>query len=466
MRKPDGTLLTGQDPVQEPRDDARPDTADAGRPTSGGFGALPLDAGQERILSALLRISLHIEDSPDQVGALDELCRTIATMVGAQRCGLFMLAEDETTMTLRAAHNIPRRSLAAIPPASLDPHGEELLARIVFRDEVFRCTRYDPRERDICHIVVEAIGALDAMASAWKAGGRRLGLVAVFDSGRPEGFSDQDAWVLRVAGLGAGLVWQHQRAERELRELKDREAESLRNEAHRMAELERVKTNFLNMASHELRGPIGVVRGYLSMIRDGDFGELGQRLRPPLDMMSAKIDQIWRLVEQMVEATRQEESRLPLRKERLDLRAPITTAVEEMRPLALAAHELVLSLPEEAVPVDGDRARLADIVASLLDNAIKYSPQGGEIHCRLRMVADRALLSVTDQGLGIEPEQIPEVFQRFSRIVTPENSHIPGSGLGLHHARELVSLHGGELTASSAVGQGSTFSVSLPLSES
>jgi signal transduction histidine kinase len=424
----------------------------------------PASRAQERALAALQSISQHVAAATDVPDCLGRLSKTVARLVGAERCVFFLLDPGGRSISPQTeAFRVPAHLLRALPRIPCDPALRDRGGRVVYGEELFRSSPRHRGEHDHCHRLVQALGAHDAMGVAWKAGQRRLGALAVFDSPSPAGFSDEDAWVLRVASLGAGLVWQHKQAERELRGLKDRETEQLRSEARRMAELERVKTDFLNMASHELRGPVGVVRGYLSMVRDGDFGRIGDQLRAPMDMVTAKVDQIWRLVEQMVEAARREESRLPLRRERLDLRRVVATATEEMRPLAEAGHTLAVRLPDEPVPVMGDSGRLADVVAALLDNAIKYSPNGGAILCELEMLNGHGVLRVHDQGVGIAPGDLAKVFTRFGRIVTPENSHIPGTGLGLHRTLELVHMHQGEVSVDSLPGKGSTFRVRLPL---
>jgi two-component system sensor histidine kinase BaeS len=118
------------------------------------------------------------------------------------------------------------------------------------------------------------------------------------------------------------------------------------------------------------------------------------------------------------------------------------------------------------VVVNADEARLETAVKNLLDNALKYSPNGGEVECSVAVEGARAVVSVRDQGLGIAADDMSRLFTRFGRIVTAENSHIPGTGLGLYLARELVRMQGGDITATSASGEGSVFTLWLPLPES
>ena len=113
--------------------------------------------------------------------------------------------------------------------------------------------------------------------------------------------------------------------------------------------------------------------------------------------------------------------------------------------------------------VDVDAGRVVTILRNLLDNALKFSPKGGEIRCSVSVSAGTARVHVVDHGLGIPPEQIHRLFTRFSRLVTPDNSHISGTGLGLYLSRELARLHGGDIRVTSKLGDGTRFVLSLPL---
>ena len=233
----------------------------------------------------------------------------------------------------------------------------------------------------------------------------------------------------------------------------------------RIAAIERTKTEFLNLASHELRGPITVIRGYLSMLDRGSLGEIPQEARRALPVLTAKADEMNALVEQMIEAARLEEGRLELTTRRADLREVARQAVEMAEPFNDEKHALVFEGPDIEVPVLIDVERISTVVGNLLTNAIKYSPAGGDVTCSVSLEDHKALVAVKDHGVGIPPDRFDRLFTRFGRIVTPETSHIPGTGLGLYLSRELARLHGGDLTASSVLGKGSTFTLAVPLME-
>lgn len=230
----------------------------------------------------------------------------------------------------------------------------------------------------------------------------------------------------------------------------------------RLAGLERSKSQFLNLASHELRTPLSIIRGYLSIIEQGSLGALNASGRKAVGVVMAKALEMNFLIEQMLEAARLEEGRLNLKVEVVDLCDLASAAIDTITPLADPHHPLTLECGRDQVHALADRTRVATILTNLLDNAIKYSPGGGEIQCKVWEHDSTAFVSVQDRGLGIAPEDQPKLFNRFSRVITPENQHIAGTGLGLYLSRELARQLGGDLVLESTPGNGSTFTLSLP----
>ncbi len=233
----------------------------------------------------------------------------------------------------------------------------------------------------------------------------------------------------------------------------------------RLAAIEENKTQFLNLASHELRGPLTVVRGYVSMLEGGLLGDLNDRGRRAVPVISAKVLEMNALIEQMIEAARLEEGALMLRPEPADLRSVVSAAVDAARPLVEDKHQIQFKCPERPVQVRVDGERIKTIVSNLVGNAVKYSPAGGPVEIELASRGGIARVSVRDHGLGIAKEDMPILFTRFGRVATPETDHLPGTGLGLYLGRQLARLHGGEITVESDPGRGSIFTLHLPVSE-
>jgi signal transduction histidine kinase len=290
-----------------------------------------------------------------------------------------------------------------------------------------------------------------------------------FAAGGREREGSQPIWNIDAYPVFSGarishlLVLAEQTHEKlEIRQRLQFEANRLRQKADQLADLEKAKSEFLRLASHELRGPAAMLSGYLSMIEDGSMGPIPGRLATVLPLLKGKAAQINMLASEMVEAARLEDRRLQLKRKRIDVREVVRRSLEIARAAATPQHHLHFEdqLGQE-VWVLGDLMRLDIIIANLLDNAVKYSPGGGEITVQLTRAGGMALLAVRDTGIGIAAEDMQRLFVRFSRLAPL--SDVPGTGLGLYLARELARLHGGDIMAVSKAGEGSEFTLSLPL---
>ena len=233
----------------------------------------------------------------------------------------------------------------------------------------------------------------------------------------------------------------------------------------RLAELEEVKSRFLNLMAHEFRGPLAVVRGYASMLAEGTFGpQDAADLRTAMPVMTQKLDEMNVLVDQMLETARLESGQRPLDNERLHMNEVVRQAVVAVGPRA-RQHRIVATDSTSGDSVIGDRSRLVTIVSSLLDNACKFSPEGNEVRVSIACTDGEVTISVEDDGFGIATNDLDILFTQFGRIVTPENCHISGSGLGLHFSQQLARLHGGRITVRSVEGSGTAFVLHLPADE-
>ena len=255
------------------------------------------------------------------------------------------------------------------------------------------------------------------------------------------------------------------RAELERVERERKEADLLRAHAARLAELERTKTEFLNLASHELRGPLAVARGFLSLLLDGSITP-GEFLRHA-PVVEGRLSQIEWLVQKMLETARLEHDRFVVSLKDFDIVAVVREQIDAVKPLLSGAHHLTVDmLPAEDLIVEGDRDRIGIAIVNLLDNAVKYSPEGGTIHVIVAAAAGRAFVSVSDQGIGIDTHDLPKLFGRFTRLHGDELTNIGGTGLGLYLAREIARRHGGDIIVESERGVGSRFTLSLALQPS
>jgi len=234
----------------------------------------------------------------------------------------------------------------------------------------------------------------------------------------------------------------------------------------RLLDLERSKSAFLNLVAHELRSPLTVLRGYLSMFRDAKPGrrrELEERSLPALE---AKTIEMSRLVDQMVEVARLEEGSLRLRADRVDLSTVADQAVDLARALEEPpGHRIVFEPFPGELNVVGDPERVQMILSNLLSNAIKYSPPGTEVTVILDKTAELGRVAINDQGVGIPLTEQIRLFTRFMRVERPDRDHVPGTGLGLYLSRELARRMGGDVVLQWAGSGGSSFALLMPLAE-
>ena len=244
-----------------------------------------------------------------------------------------------------------------------------------------------------------------------------------------------------------------------LREVVEHE---LDERAHQLQAAHQAKSDFMRLVAHELRAPMAVVRGYVSLISDGSLGQMPNSLMDILPLMGVRLAEMDRLANQMLEVARFEDGRMLLEMRRLDLRGIVSDAIQSVTFMAGPDHEFRVVLPSWEVPVVGDQARLLMILTNLLSNALKYSPAGGAVECTTIISGSRSRVSVRDEGIGIAKEDHPRLFRLFGRLQGEEVAGIGGTGLGLYISRVLAQRHGGDITVESEVGQGSQFTLDLP----
>ncbi|MDK6078897.1 PAS domain-containing protein [Massilia varians] len=241
--------------------------------------------------------------------------------------------------------------------------------------------------------------------------------------------------------------------------------ETLRKLARDLEEADRRKTEFLATLAHELRNPLAPIRSGLSVMRlKGDNAASVTRVR---QMMERQVSHMVHLIDDLLDVARISGGKLELKKERADLRGVLSSAVETSLPLIeTGRHELSVDVPAHAVPVEADVTRIAQVVANLLNNAAKYTPNGGRIGLSLRIEGSEALIAVSDNGIGIPQDELFSVFEMFSQVGHHLERAQGGLGIGLSLVRRLVDMHGGSVAAASGGPHaGSTFTVRLPLAD-
>jgi PAS domain S-box-containing protein len=215
--------------------------------------------------------------------------------------------------------------------------------------------------------------------------------------------------------------------------------------------------------SHELRTPLHSIEGFTQLMLEGEATgpETQKKFLTIIDKQSARLR---KLIDNLLDVSRLESGRFSIQKQRLSIKKTIYEAIEGLRSLAsekgMAINE---DIPAELPEVEGDEERLTQVIVNLISNAIKFSPDGTGVTVKAEANDAELLAHVTDHGIGIPEQAMPHLFERFYRA--KDSASIGGTGLGLYISKEIVEAHGGRMWAESKVGEGSTFSFSLPLNQ-
>jgi signal transduction histidine kinase len=256
-----------------------------------------------------------------------------------------------------------------------------------------------------------------------------------------------------------------ERLERANRQLEESNREL--NEANaKLRELSELKEEFLALTTHDLRSPLTVISGVINFFTSGRLGDLTPEQKNMVSMMERNTQNLIELVNDLLDASKLESGTMRLDMASIELAGMVAELREQMLPMA-REKEITLnaSLPDDLPPLRADRAKLRRVLVNLLSNALKFTPRGGRIEVTAAPDGEIVRVSVADTGVGIPPEDLARLFDKYEQARSRATRSEKGTGLGLYITRQLVELHGGEISVTSEVGRGSTFSFTVPIAE-
>lgn len=374
-------------------------------------------------------------------GTVDELSRAL----GVSR-GIVAAGESENDLSVLYEWDAPGvapigRGARSIPVAKF---AARLGRTIVVRD-----VRQDPRFAEPETATLAQLGVVAVAATPIRVGGQLAGALVLSQIDRAREWTADDvrlieavAQELRVA-ITAAEAFERQRAA-----------------VVELERLNRAKSDFVSIVSHEFRTPLTGIQGFSEMMQSDDLTL--DEMREYAGDINKDAHRLNRMITEMLDLDKMEQGRMKLHREPLDLNAIVSESVDRLRPNA-PQHPVSLRLDPLIGEMSGDRDKLTQVMANLLNNAVKYSPNGGEIVVSTRVEGNTAHVVVRDHGMGIPKEALAAIFERYGRVESPATRHIQGTGLGLPIVRQIVQLHGGTVWAESSVGEGSLFHVTLPL---
>jgi len=232
--------------------------------------------------------------------------------------------------------------------------------------------------------------------------------------------------------------------------------------AQDLTEINQRQNEFLVTLAHELRNPLAPIRNGLEIMRLS--ASTNQRVTNVHQMMDRQVDHLTHLVDDLLDIARITKGKINLKKERVDLKTVLTNAVEISMPLVESnQHELVIDIRDQNLYIDADPHRITQVISNVLNNAAKYTPNGGKICVTVFAEQSDAVITISDNGIGLSPEALSTVFELFSQIQSEVDRAQGGLGIGLHLVKRLLDLHDGAVSVTSpGKGKGSTFTIRLP----
>jgi signal transduction histidine kinase len=399
--------------------------------------------GENERLIALQRAAATLAARTDPHEVFDMILRSAVQLLGQGSASLYTW--DEDAGMLRLAENV---NVAGNVPGSraLRP-GEGVVGRVFVTREPLIVNDYQNWEGRTA--VGEARGLRASLAVPLVRSGRVLGVLTIRSYDPTAAYTEDDARMLGLFGdqVAAALTT----------------VEAFGRQRHAVEQLERLnraKSEFVSIVSHEFRTPLTGIQGFSEMMRDEELTL--DEMREYAGDINKDAQRLNRMINEMLDLDRMESGRMTIHPERMDLNAVIDDVAGRVRPNA-PNHTLTLDLQTDLPPILADRDRLTQVASNLLNNAVKYSPTGGRITVTTRADGDELRLDVRDEGLGIPPDALETIFERYSRVDSLATKDIQGTGLGLPIVRQIVQLHGGKVWAESELGRGSVFHVVLPL---
>lgn len=288
-----------------------------------------------------------------------------------------------------------------------------------------------------------------ALAIPLRVGERKFGVLVLEILRRPTHFTPADLVFAQTLADLIALAVDRDRLHTEATRARDAQ------------QMDRLRSEALAALSHELRTSLATIKGYTTALLLEEATWSDDKRREFLRLVDAECDNLTTMINDMLDASLIDVGRLVIEREPVRLPRLARQVADEMQ-THTQIHRLVLDFAPDFPILDADPRRIKQVIRNILDNAIKYSPQGGLVVIRGQVRATDVVISIADQGVGISPEDLIPLFEKYFRVKAPTGYHVPGTGLGLPVARAIVEAHGGRIWAESKVGQGTTLYFSLP----
>ncbi len=412
---------------------------------------------RNRELTTLYEVGHDISATLDLPTVLERIATHARDLMGADGSELYLLEPDGQTLRAIVAVGAYERQLKAISLRL----GEGLVGHVARSGEaeVVNDVSHDPRNVYVPGVPEEGCAL---MCAPLVSKGQAMGVMALArlkESVSERGlFDEADLEFLIALARQAAVAIENAR----LFARAQQHAAELAQALEHQQELDRLKNEFIQNVSHELRAPLAITRGYADLLESGQLGELQPDQQKPVAIVARRVRMLAKLVDDLTASL--ETERKKLKREWVNLASLVR---EQLADFQVAAGQAELSLTAQITPdlppVFGDPMHLRRVLDNLVGNALKFTPAGGHIVVRLLQDDQNLVLEVADSGIGIPADQMGRIFERFYQVDGSVSRRYSGAGLGLALVKEIIEAHGGTVGVQSEVGVGSTFTVTLPV---
>jgi len=409
---------------------------------------------QQRLaeVSTLYTVAQQTTTSLDLNEVLENIVSIIKRVLACRGCCIFLVDQETQELSIRAASGLSDkwRDEARLKV------GEGISGQVAATGRPI----YIPDTHSYPGFIFFDPTVRSLLAVPMTTKDRVIGTLNIDDT-KVDAFTDDDGRLLSIAAAQAAVAIENAQLYKGLKE----RAEKLERAYNELKELDRLKSEFVQNVSHELRTPLTFVKAYVELLLDGTLGELNQRQRESLEIVAERTNTLTRLVRDIIALQQIERESLHLSLVNLGEIAQMALLGAEVT-ARQAGIVLKADIPSDLPLVPGDRDRLNQVFDNLLGNAIKFSPDGGEVTIRVWDAGDVVEASISDNGIGIPADELEKIFERFYQVDGSTTRRFGGTGLGLAIVKRIVEAHGGRVWAESEQGRGSTFFFTLPKLES
>lgn len=415
---------------------------------------------RSRELSSLLAVSKSLTSYPEFPASLEAgLARTIEVMPAASAGAVPLFRKKTNNFVVQCAAGLEQRLEPGTPleiytgdkPEVREEPPPGLTITPNLDGETYRLTL--AACRSLMSLKGMAGAARNVLCAPLTYKERFVGVVMVMNGSADRQFSSADERLIQAIAKDMALA------------VVNAELSQEAERAMVLIEADKIKSQFISAISHELRTPLTSIKGCTTSLLRQDVDWESSLRRDFLRTIDERTDELQNLIDKMLQIAKLEAGALKLEKEPLSLPRLAQKVVQDMKSRT-ASHQLVAEFPSPFPIVDADARCVEQVLKNLVENAIKYSPSGGRVSVSGAVADGSVVISVADEGIGIPPEQLDRIFDRFYRVDSPHTRRIGGTGLGLSIARGLVEAHGGRIWAESRGSGGSAFHFELPQSPS